>query len=326
MAGPAGVVQRQRRHVRHVVLRLQLAAAGLRAAAGAEGDLRDLRDRRPLDRRRALARRRAAAGRPRRLQPLHDADVRAASRARGLGRGLGGRVAASARDQRAVGADLAAGEHARRLLARRVGAARRGRRRATSGSSARRCWSPGWADGYRNNSFRTVAELAANGVPHRLLAGPWAHADPRPRSPARGSTSTWSWPPGSTAGCGRTDGGRACRDLRVPLRRLRPRLHPARARPGPARGLLGPPAVGPADPAVLRRARRPPLAARAPRHRHRGLDRLRRPPAVGTLHRPAPRRRPLPDLGRRPAVRRRSSASPAPGSGSAPTPPRPRSR
>jgi len=35
----------------------------------------------------------------------------------------------------------------------------------------------GWADGYRNNTFRTIAALAANGVPHRLLAGPWAHAD-----------------------------------------------------------------------------------------------------------------------------------------------------
>ncbi len=35
----------------------------------------------------------------------------------------------------------------------------------------------GWADGYRNNSFRTVAALADAGVPHRLLAGPWAHAD-----------------------------------------------------------------------------------------------------------------------------------------------------
>ena len=34
------------------------------------------RHRRPLDRRRALAWRRAAAGRPRRLRPLHDADVR----------------------------------------------------------------------------------------------------------------------------------------------------------------------------------------------------------------------------------------------------------
>ena len=36
----------------------------------------------------------------------------------------------------------------------------------------------GWADGYRNNSFRTVAALREAGVPHRLLAGPWAHASP----------------------------------------------------------------------------------------------------------------------------------------------------
>jgi predicted acyl esterase len=36
----------------------------------------------------------------------------------------------------------------------------------------------GWADGYRNNSFRTVEALGAAGTPWRLLAGPWAHADP----------------------------------------------------------------------------------------------------------------------------------------------------
>jgi len=36
----------------------------------------------------------------------------------------------------------------------------------------------GWADGYRNNSFRTVEGLGAAGTPWRLLAGPWAHADP----------------------------------------------------------------------------------------------------------------------------------------------------
>ena len=36
----------------------------------------------------------------------------------------------------------------------------------------------GWADGYRNNTFRTVAALDAAGTPWRLLAGPWAHADP----------------------------------------------------------------------------------------------------------------------------------------------------
>ncbi len=34
----------------------------------------------------------------------------------------------------------------------------------------------GWADGYRNNSFRTMEALARNDVPRRLLAGPWAHA------------------------------------------------------------------------------------------------------------------------------------------------------
>jgi uncharacterized protein len=34
----------------------------------------------------------------------------------------------------------------------------------------------GWADGYRNNSFRTLEALRRAGVPHRLLAGPWSHA------------------------------------------------------------------------------------------------------------------------------------------------------
>lgn len=33
----------------------------------------------------------------------------------------------------------------------------------------------GWADGYRNNSFRTVAQLRDAGTPARLLAGPWSH-------------------------------------------------------------------------------------------------------------------------------------------------------
>ncbi len=41
----------------------------------------------------------------------------------------------------------------------------------------------GWADGYRNNSFRTVEALREAGVPHRLLAGPWAHADPATAMP-----------------------------------------------------------------------------------------------------------------------------------------------
>ncbi|MBI1376275.1 MAG: CocE/NonD family hydrolase [Frankiales bacterium] len=34
----------------------------------------------------------------------------------------------------------------------------------------------GWADGYRNNTFRTMERLGENGTPRRLLAGPWSHA------------------------------------------------------------------------------------------------------------------------------------------------------
>jgi predicted acyl esterase len=34
----------------------------------------------------------------------------------------------------------------------------------------------GWADGYRNNTFRTMTALGEAGVPRRLLAGPWSHA------------------------------------------------------------------------------------------------------------------------------------------------------
>ncbi len=33
----------------------------------------------------------------------------------------------------------------------------------------------GWADGYRNNSFRSYEALAAAGTPTRLLVGPWSH-------------------------------------------------------------------------------------------------------------------------------------------------------
>ncbi len=54
----------------------------------------------------------------------------------------------------------------------------------------------GWADGYRNNSFRTIAALADAGVPHRLLAGPWAHADattamPGPRINLETELAAW---------------------------------------------------------------------------------------------------------------------------------------
>jgi uncharacterized protein len=41
----------------------------------------------------------------------------------------------------------------------------------------------GWADGYRNNTFRTIVELERNGTPWRLLAGPWSHKDPSTARP-----------------------------------------------------------------------------------------------------------------------------------------------
>jgi hypothetical protein len=34
----------------------------------------------------------------------------------------------------------------------------------------------GWADGYRNNTFRTYQALTTHGTPTRLLVGPWSHA------------------------------------------------------------------------------------------------------------------------------------------------------
>ena len=66
----------------------------------------------------------------------------------------------------------------------------------------------GWADGYRNTSFRTVAAVNA---PTRLLAGPWAHAAPISSAPGpridhvaemaaffnehlRGGETTWELP------------------------------------------------------------------------------------------------------------------------------------
>jgi len=54
----------------------------------------------------------------------------------------------------------------------------------------------GWADGYRNNTFRMIEQLRANGVPHRLVAGPWSHAAtgsarPGPRIDSVPEMSAW---------------------------------------------------------------------------------------------------------------------------------------
>jgi predicted acyl esterase len=41
----------------------------------------------------------------------------------------------------------------------------------------------GWADGYRNNSFRVVEQFQRHGLPWRLLAGPWVHKSPERARP-----------------------------------------------------------------------------------------------------------------------------------------------
>ena len=149
----------------------------------------------------------------------------------------------------------------------------------------------GWADGYRNNSFRTVAALAEAGVPHRLLAGPWAHADattamPGPRIDLETELAAWfdRWLRG------RGDHEDRC-DVFV-----RSSTRPAADLDLHEGWWLRLPSVPPTAAA----RRRPDRAAHARgrrRRRHDGVDRLRRPPALGPLRRPAHRRRPLADLG-----------------------------
>ena len=41
----------------------------------------------------------------------------------------------------------------------------------------------GWADGYRNNTFRVIEQYERNGLPWRLLAGPWVHSSPETARP-----------------------------------------------------------------------------------------------------------------------------------------------
>ena len=230
-------------------------------------------------------------------------------------------VAASLGDQRAVAADLAAREPRRPLLAGRVAAPRR----ATTRIQCPTMLVAGWADGYRNNTFRTVEGLGAAGTPWRLLAGPWAHADPAtaipgPRIDLDHEMVAW-WDrwlrggPPPTPWDDRAD--LFVRTSTVP----EPDLERAR-------GLLGQRAV-----AARRRRRRWTLELDGPRS-------LEVEPDVGTSawidcaghlpwglsRRPARRRRPLADLGLGPPSSRDRRPAAGPAARSAPTRPPPRSR
>ena len=100
----------------------------------------------------------------------------------------------------------------------------------------------GWADGYRNNTFRTVD--AAGG------AGDAAPAARRPvgaRRPDHRDARAADRLRRRAGGLVRPLASRR-RDARGRLRRLRAHVDPARARPRPARGLLAAAALG--DPAL----------------------------------------------------------------------------
>ena len=202
-------------------------------------------------------------------------------------------VAAPAGDQRAVGADLAAREPRRPLLAARLGAHRR------RGPRLR-------PDRLRGDDRRRVGRrlpqqllphgrgAARPGVPHRLLAGPWVHADPTTAYPGpridldREMVAWWD----------RWLRGRDETPHQRRRRRVRADLDPARGVPRRARGPLDPRhlavAVGVGRDASAARTRALVVAAG---RRHRRLDRLRRPPAVGAVDRPARGRRTLAGLG-----------------------------
>ena len=181
----------------------------------------------------------------------------------------------------------------------------------------------GWADGYRNNSFRTVAALGAARRPAPAARRPVGARRPGDRDArARGSTSTSRWPRGSTAGCAApaptsaTDRAATSSSAPRPVPEPDLDLHEgywvAAAVAADRRRVATSTLDGPRS-----------LRGRA-RRRHGRLDRLRRPPALGAVRRPARRRRPLADLGLGPAAAagRRPAAGAAPGQRRPRRPPR----
>ena len=115
--------------------------------------------------------------------------------------------------------------------------------------------------------------------------------DARP-TPARASTSSRRWSRGGTAGCA---GATRRRTTTGSTSSCGPRRDP-QAGPRPARGPLDQPTLAVARGRVADPSPRPargPLDVAA-RRRHRGVDRLRRPPAVGAVDRPARRTTPAP--------------------------------
>ncbi len=171
VARRAGLVERQRGDVRHVVLGLQLAPGGRAPPARAEGDHPDLRDRPTLHRRRPLRRRRAARDRLPRLPGVHG---RPASRLPPVPSvyGEGWREEWLRRIEANEPWELAWLEHQNEDDYWRHGSVFFD----YDSIEAATLVIAGHADGYRNMAFRAFERLRG---PKKILFGPWSHMSPR---------------------------------------------------------------------------------------------------------------------------------------------------
>ena len=207
-----------------------------------------------------------------------------------LARGVG----AAAGDQRALGADLAAREPRRPLLAARLGRTRRCRPRLRPdrlrGDDRRRLGGrlpqqllPHDRGAGRGGSPPPVARRSVGARrPDHGVPGP-AHR-PRPRDGrvvgplAAGSGRDAATRTSRTCSCG-------------------PPPDPRRSSTSTRATGSGTPGRRPSVTTQTRELTGPARAGRPARHRHGCLDRLRRPPALGAVHRPARGRRALAGLG-----------------------------
>ena len=167
LARRAGVVERARRHVRHVVVGLQLAPGRLPRPARARRDRPDLRVGRPLHRRRPLHGRCREGARPDRLAALHGRVECPPARARRLRR----RLARGMGDDGSTSVEpwlLRWFEEQTDGPYWRHGSVRPDYERITCPTMI----VAGWADGYTNIAFRGFEALTC---PKRVILGPWGH-------------------------------------------------------------------------------------------------------------------------------------------------------
>ena len=163
--------QRTGRHVRHVYSGFNSLQLACRTAAGARRDLRDLRD--PTTATPTTSTTWAArCGRSTSSTTVTTwSAMNALPPVPALPATVARRVAGAHRPSRAVAAALDGGAARRAVLAARIAAAARDYDRIACPTMI----VAGWADGYRNNTFRTFEQLRCE---KELLIGPWSHMCP----------------------------------------------------------------------------------------------------------------------------------------------------